>query len=203
MALPPDTLDVSLNEVEGLALKAARGSGLPWGVAEDVGRAAAWMARHAGTWATSLLDLLETPPSPEQNPLLLAGFLADSVAGREPRTADRVVAPAWVLPGLLSARGENRTIRLGEVEIRCGADGSASATCATAALADLPAGRVELWFAEMAPPPLPRHLQARFSRSVVAVKDWRRLDVLAQRTYVPASDVSRLTGAGATRLDDE
>jgi hypothetical protein len=31
---------------------------------------------------------------------------------------------------------------------------------------------------------------------------WRRIDVFARRTYVPASDVSRRTGAGAGTMVD-
>ncbi len=200
MASPPDPIDLSLNEVEGMALKAARGSGLPWGVAEDVGRAAAWMAGHAGEWAEPLLGLLEAPPARDENPLLLAGLLADGMAGARSRTAERVVAPAWVVPGVLLASGMRRfTLRLGTAEIRSGA----TATCPATALADLPPGPVVLRFPATDPPGLPFPIVARFRRSVIGMDQWRRLDALAQRTYVPASDDSRRRGAGGARLDDD
>lgn len=203
MALPPDALDVSLNEIEGMALKAARGSGLPWGIADDVGRAASWMARHVATWPASLLALLETPPPSEENPLLLAGFLADSVPGREARTLDRVEAPVWLLPGVLTGPGGACALRVDAIEMRRGTDGEVSMTDDAATLAGSPAASVALWFSQAPLPPLPCRLTERFSRGVVAVTHWRRLDALAQRTYVPASETSRRTGAGGARLDDD
>lgn len=100
-AVPPDLRDLSLNEVETLAAKAARGAGLPWGVAEDVGRSAVWLASRVGDWAGSLLTLLEAPPADAQSPLLLAGPLADGAVA----TAEHVAAPLWLLPLLLVGPG--------------------------------------------------------------------------------------------------
>ncbi|MFV0473400.1 MAG: DUF3726 domain-containing protein, partial [Pikeienuella sp.] len=39
-------IELSLNEVETLTLKAARGAGLSWGEAEDAALATRWLARH-------------------------------------------------------------------------------------------------------------------------------------------------------------
>jgi hypothetical protein len=36
----------SLNEIEAQLRKAARGAGLPWGLAEEAGKAARWLAMH-------------------------------------------------------------------------------------------------------------------------------------------------------------
>lgn len=200
MGSPPDGIELSLNEVEAMALKAARGSGLAWGVAEDTGRAAAWMARHVGPWAGSLLRLLENPPPRDGNPLLLAGFLADSVAGADVHVAFDVPEPAWVLPGVLLSSGDRPfVLRLGVAEVRSGA----TVSCPTATLAELPPGPVALERPARPPAALPFPLVASLRRSVVDMDHWRRLDALAQRTYVPASDVSRRRGAGGARLDDE
>ena len=49
----------SFNEVETLSVKATRGAGLGWGHAEDLGRAARWLAERGFDWASSLLQLLE------------------------------------------------------------------------------------------------------------------------------------------------
>ena len=201
LAVRPDLLDLSLNEVETLAQKAARGAGLPWGAAEDAGRSAAWMARHVGAWAEPLLTLLESPPPAALSPLLLAGQLADGAVA----AAARVVQPLWLLPGLLAGPGRCNPValRLGEAEIRCNPDETPSATLPAAALAALPAVPVAVRLGEGRLPGLPYDLPARFRRSAVPVAAWERLQALAARTYVPASLESRLRGAGAGLLDDE
>jgi hypothetical protein len=196
--LPPDALDLSLNEVETLAQKAARGAGLPWGVAEDTGRAAAWMARRIGQWAGPLLTLLETPPAP--SPLLLAGMLADGAGACD---VGWLVAPLWALPGLLATTSRPVSIRLDDAEIRCNPGEEPTATLATETLAALSAAALSLRFQSATLPLLAYALAKRFRRSPVPAAEFRRLEALAYRTYVAASDHSRLTGAGAGLLDDE
>jgi hypothetical protein len=51
-------IDLSLNEVETIAAKAARGAGLSWGGAEEIGKAARAMAKAGMEWDALLLDLL-------------------------------------------------------------------------------------------------------------------------------------------------
>ncbi len=202
MNTPPDMLDLSLNEVETLARKAARGAGLPWGVAEDTGRAAAWIGRRFGAWAGQLLILLETPPPPDESPLLLAGCLADNPT---PRRIARVVAPLWALPGLLAAPARPVAIRLEDAaaDITCNPGADPGATLPPDTLAALSASALTIAF-PAAPLPMPPHaLSAQFGRSLVPAAEWRRLEALAYRTYVPATDRSRRTGAGAGLLDDE
>ena len=200
-AVPPDLRDLSLNEVETLAAKAARGAGLPWGVAEDVGRSAVWLASRVGDWAGSLLTLLEAPPADAQSPLLLAGPLADGAVA----TAEHVAAPLWLLPLLLVGPGRCNPVvlRLGDVEIRCNPGEEPGATLPAEALTALAAAPVALRLAEARLAPLPHALPARWRRSAVPVATLARLEALAARTYVPASDQSRLRGAGAGLLDDE
>ena len=199
--MPPDTIDLSLNEVETIALKSARAAGLPWGVAEDVGRSAVWLARHVGAWAYPLLTLLETPPPAAHSPLLRAGPLADGAMA----TVAHVVQPLWLLPVLLAGPGRRNAVvlRLGEAEIRCNPGEPASATLPADALAALPGAAVAVRVPGERPVPLHHRLPARFRRSVVDAAEWERLEGLAAATYVPASTESRLRGAGAGLLDDE
>ena len=49
----------SLNEIEQTCRKAARGSGLPWGVADDTGRAIRWLHAFQLDGVSSLIALLE------------------------------------------------------------------------------------------------------------------------------------------------
>ena len=52
------TASWSLNEIEALAKKAARGSGCSWGVAEDAGRAVRWLEARGLPGAEALGTLL-------------------------------------------------------------------------------------------------------------------------------------------------
>jgi len=192
LSAPPDALDLSLNEVEVVAQKAARGAGLSWGVAEDAGRAAAWIAARIGPWAAELLALLHG----QESTLLLAGLLADDFSDRH---VARVVGPLWALPGLLTTTTRPVAIRLDDVEIRCNPGEAPTATTW-----DMPtASALTIAFAAEPLADLPHRLVPRFRRSLVADGDWQALQALAYRTYVPATDHSRRSGAGAGLLDDE
>ena len=50
---------LSLNEIESLCLKAARGAGMSWGLAEEAGFAAAWLAKRGIDGPTALLSQLK------------------------------------------------------------------------------------------------------------------------------------------------
>src|SRR5947209_8188765 len=97
-----EQIDISLNEVEMLSLKAARGAGLPWGLAEDVGRSARWFAQHSVPWAESLVALLGVarngrPPLAERTglPFLTAAFVADGAADLVDAPAARFAGVDW------------------------------------------------------------------------------------------------------------
>ena len=198
MTTRPDTLDLSLNEVENLAQKAARGAGLPWGVAEDTGRAAAWIARRIGVWAGPLLALLEVPPPREQSPLLLAGLLADSDKNM---AFEAIVAPLWALPGLLSSARRPVSIHLDDIEIRAMPGEAATASVPPGALGTHPAASISVRLGVEIP--LQHVMSPRFSRAETALAEYRRFEILASRTYVSPTDRSRRSGAGAGLLDDE
>lgn len=59
---PSPQTRLSRNEVEALCLKAARGAGLPWGLAEEAGFAAGWLAACGVDGASVLLAHLTARP---------------------------------------------------------------------------------------------------------------------------------------------
>ena len=55
-------MTLSLNQVEQTTRKAVRGAGLPWGLAEDAGRAVRWLERMGlpgMSWLTLVLDAMD------------------------------------------------------------------------------------------------------------------------------------------------
>lgn len=58
-----DPIAVSLGEIEAIALKAARGAGMAWGLAEEAAFAARWLAKNGVDGLTGLARHLGTTPS--------------------------------------------------------------------------------------------------------------------------------------------
>ncbi|MGR3485095.1 MAG: DUF3726 domain-containing protein [Paracoccaceae bacterium] len=165
---------LSLGEVEALSRKAARGAGLPWGLAEEAGRAvrhlhalgldgasalAACLGRPGCPIAAgcALSDGLGPPASPVASPLLLLAF------------APRPLRLSW--PGAL-VETDGRAVRAGGDALR--------ARSATVAIAP---------FHGTLPPQPPAR------RAALAPGTHRALDALAARTYAPATAGDR-SGAG-------
>lgn len=176
----------SLNEVEGAVLKATRGAGYAWGLAEEAAQSARWLAGRGFDWLPQLLTVLEAPHElsrplidPAQRrvtadrpgrflcPIRTGALLSDLLgsARTAPVTiADPVAAPVLLLPVVIGS----------SLEQALGLD------------------------------VLSRALSARAPAAVrVDPAHWSRLAVLEARTYVPASDVSRLAGAGAGLIDND
>lgn len=198
-ALAGDTIDLSMNEIEMAALKAARGAGLPWSIAEDAGRAARFLAALGCDWSGLLLDALapEVALDPDASPFLLGARLSDRLdcMGAEEKTRASALRPAWLMamlavnvagpPGVLLSIGRDR------VSI---AEGTVSASAPLAALLAIGRADISLSLGET----LEAHaLAPSRTRSIIPMPHHAALEVLVYKTYVPNSEKSRLRGAGA------
>lgn len=180
-------IELSLNEVESLAAKAARGAGLAWGLADDVGRAARRLAAAGLPWAEAVLRLplddgaarigarlADEPPADGAtveavaDPLLLIAMAAQDPSPRRFEWAGRCVVSDG---GHLSVRA-----------VPADATGPAALTIRTATASDLG----------------PRLTRCRLDEAAHAA-----LERLGAATYVPASDRSRTAGAGAGLTDND
>jgi len=212
---------LSLNEVETLAAKVGRGAGLPWGLAEELSRGARRLAEAGLPWADALAVLAEgcsswAPPSPARVavwrarrdepsgesllcPLRLAIFLMDdpAILAAGALSVERVAAPIWLAGVLAPARGEPgyrvdwdgvafETYACGVARIA--GDGDALAPRARVTIAPLAGDRV-------AAPPR--------GRAEIDAATLRALSAVAERTYVAASETSRVRGAGGGSVDDD
>ena len=215
---------VSLNEIESLALKAARGAGMSWGLAEEAAAAAAWLAQQALPWAETLASVLReahmaSPPRIEGHaivpslgrgpicPIRAGALLSDLGPQAGVMEVQHVLAPLWLAPFVARWAGPDRGVRLAWREVSllvaatgvAGADKAQQAALAAAAAA---ADRVSITLEPIADA---KTLPPRRERSGYLVPDdaWRALQALEHRTYVPASTQSRLAGAGAGLLDND
>lgn len=80
-------MTVSLNEVEALAKKAARGAGYPWGLAEEAGFATRWLCARGFDGASALLALLNYFEHKALSDIALV------MAGRNWRSSGKVLCP--------------------------------------------------------------------------------------------------------------
>lgn len=197
---------VSLAEIDAMGRKAARGAGLAWGLAEEAGRAARWLAAHGQPGPEALLAALEAmegdPPAhaPDADwraaaalcPVRTGAAFCDRMA-LGPVRLGPMIEPLLLVPFLCrAARASGAAFALRGESIR---------------LVATPAGPVcDGWKALRQTARLTLEPSAAEGQSRAAgpgpgpwrvdVETWRRLERLARRTYVPASKASR-AGAGA------
>ena len=195
---------LSLNEVAALAAKAARGAGLGWGHAEDLGQAARWLAERGFAWDAALCRLLEAEDVAARTGRLAAA--ADWTAGAQAgqvRDLDDVGDAIWILP-LASAAifGSGRGLRVSGpgTTFRLAPDGTVASRKDPSPSGEL-AGPVRIEVVTPDAPIRERSLRGRADRfRPVACA---RLAALAARTLGPASETARAKGAGSVRSDHD
>jgi len=215
----------ALNEIESMVLKAARGAGLTWGLAEEMAQAARFLADHGFDWAAPVVDCLaevdrqrgEVPPPIEcdgtwipagTEPLspALCGPLLSDLAGTitidKPLRFGRMAEPLLLLP--FAGRSAERL----HCQFRLAWPG-ADFTCSGSGLwcapeIDLPTEVEKVVFSlDEAAIPATRRIDRGLERQPIADHLRRQLEAWVHRTYVPASLESRLAGAGAGLTDND
>ncbi len=216
---------LSQNEIAQLCLKAARGAGMSWGLAEEAGFAAAWMAGRGLDGPGALLAQLQDAtgrPWREICPLVAPGvFQAEGGGGLCPialgsalcdhahlpetamdETALRVgpVNHPVLLLAYLSdlARRRDGTVRLvwPRGTVLLTAGGGICGDVEILARETRFNAELSVEGAALDPPPLP------CAPLYVSAEILSGLDAFALRTTVPASEVSR-AGAGAAAGDND
>ncbi len=76
-----DAVVLSLPEINALSLRAARGAGYEWGLAEELGVAAVWLAERGFTWADIILDRLAGDHGADPRPATVRWHSAGPVCG--------------------------------------------------------------------------------------------------------------------------
>lgn len=216
---------LSRNETESLCLKAARGAGFSWGLAEEAGFAAGWLAAHGIDGTGTLLALLTqklgkpaesgTPrpmPGHWQNPgqhplcpvtlgaaLCDSALLSDGPFSRETHI-DLVAFPILLLPFLARAaqiRGKPTVIGWQGRRLLITANGAFDQQAAASWIARKDLAMTIRQTTE------PEDLQNGLSLlPPVSMAILNGLNELALRTTVPATVASR-QGAGSSTADND
>jgi hypothetical protein len=212
----------SLNEIEMTSFKAARGAGVPWGLAEEAGKAARWLAAHklpALDALAGMLDLIDrrsygdlTPVREGERWVGRGGLLcavntgvtlcdrAEDLAAGERFETGPIAYPLLVVPFVAAAqRAAGAAFAVEWPGVSIGVD---EAGLHMMPDTDMLAVAADELICELRPEALSGGVvAAEVAGLAVDPALWARLTAYAHRTYVPASDASRERGAGAG-LDD-
>lgn len=213
-------LDYSIGEAESLVLKAYRGAGFSWGMAQEAGHAAAWMSMYGlpaleqfaqllpaidGKRISEIVPLMHIPgkwsnPTGTLCPVVAGTAFADgdydlSDSGLE---LENVLQPLILLP-FLSQSDRTIEVAIDEENYLCGANICA---CIAGTAGNISGPTCTSVSVKQSDRVLENTL-AFSQRAIVDSAAVDQLNIFAHRTYVPASEASRLAGAGAGLLDND
>ena len=215
----------SLAEIEAVSRKAARGAGLSWGLAEEAGKAARWLSGFGFQGVEALAALLKQNDGRGYDvvrPMSVSGVwwadddaLCPVAAGAALSDRSKLIAAGQEIEcsvtsypllmvffaGLCAFR-HNTPIRIGW--------GGVSLICTRhAVLVEGDAGDLALACTSrvkcgIGTAPAPNDSRMRYfepTSRLVCPDSWKQLEAYAFRVYAPATEQSRLAGAGAGTVD--
>ena len=204
----------SLGEIGALATKAARGSGMDWGLADEAGYAVKWLQRRQLPGAAALCRYLswrqagkitvwpdDTARNGHYCPIATGAAYGDGVFGDEVQFA-RVRTPLLLVPFIaLRAANSPVCLSMGNAVFAVTRDKFGFSKNDTAILMDASACQI-CAASDDELPEMITNANAAISRvPVTASACITVLNSFAKNTYAPATEASRLAGAGAG-LDD-
>ena len=182
----------ALAEIQSTSLKAARGAGCPWGLAEEAGHATRLLEAHGLPGAKALATLLSSPRGCSCGSGTGAACGLFDMAGLmdappdPPVTVGPVVAPLLLLvPFFNGQQTWHLTWDGGAAHI--GPDGATLVGTTPDHPTEVTARPVETW-PKLSPPSL--------SGRMIDAEVWTCLEQFAARVYVPETAASRASGAG-------
>jgi len=213
----------SLSEIEAMGKRAARGAGLSWGLAEEAGKAARWLAEHDLPGPQHLADVLTrndgckyedvAPDESRQHwqasigrlcPLTTGAAICDLATeiaeGRdiELGSTDHPLLLAPYVAGAAKLTGT--AIELTWAGARLVLASEETLIEGNTAAVNVPnADHVRCRRVETPKTNRPMKTEGQS----VDAETWERLNTFAQRTFAPATDASRRAGAGAGLVDND
>ena len=210
-------MTLSLNEIEATAKKAARGAGYSWGLAEEAGRATRWLCCYDLDGCAALAGLLDRTDGA-------------NIADWSPVPGDAVwsASDGLLCPLATGAAISDRAHEISEGEIRLGEIAKPIMLAPFAAYVAQQIGKpvsfkcseaefltdgerislkgrppeVSPW-ASIAIGGAVDEPMKRRQRGNPDAGDWKTLTAFAHRTYAPATEESRIKGAGAGLSDND
>lgn len=210
-------MTLSLNEVEALAKKATRGAGYTWGLAEEAGKAVRWLCGQSIDGCAELAALLRVQDGVAYADCApLPGDVWSATGGRlcPIATGCALSDHAEILPGTLEIEAVSQPILLApfvagiaqhlDAQVVLNWDGTRVSTDGVALVvegtANASPATVSLCLGR-ATKLLTQQLMSR--RAGPDNQTLAILNRFAHRTYAPATEASRVSGAGAGLSDND
>lgn len=195
----------SVNEFEAALIKAARGAGLPMGIAEDLASAGCWLCLNGYDGANAVLESLaniSNSDQPELGETARCGpAIIDSVIA-DPETVfvvENASAPL-LLAGLAGIAARDYSIAF-QFDTNRGAVTIRGDSISDVELLPTDHGTLKITVSEFS-----REDEFRDDPGngfIIDDKLWKSISALAHKTYVPATEASRESGAGAGLTDND
>ncbi|MEK0165689.1 DUF3726 domain-containing protein [Phaeobacter sp. A36a-5a] len=213
----------SLNEIEAMSKRAARGAGLSWGLAEEAAKGTRWLSSFGFPGTEMLADLLTMndripsidvspvslraevwhAPARRMSPLIAGAALSDCAVRLLERgkiTMENVNFPLLAVPFMGGA-----ALRLGR-PVAAEWQGARLATDGKRLCVQGSSETLHSLLAERMVFSAPAEMtgqQEPVMRASVSNASWDQLGKFAHRTFAPATEESRLRGAGAGLSDND
>jgi hypothetical protein len=188
-------MSFSLNEVEATARKATRGVGYPWGIADEAGKAVRWLCANGVDGCGALVGLLQMVDERDLETLKGGPFLCPLLAGcsyadhgKQDFEIAAVAMPVLLLP-FIAVLARSKAIKIQLICTAGVATTDGDRLCLDCDLPDL-SDCVIRQCQDFGSP------NGSTSRAAPDPEHWAMLNAYAHRTYAPATEESRLKGAG-------
>ena len=187
----------SIGEVRSLAVKAARGAGFSWGMSEEAGFAVTWLQQRSAPGARALANYLTDGRAKANTcPLLLGTAIADGAIDL-PDGGLEVAAPLLIVPFIAPVmQSQPRSMSFASTHVTFDLETCELADEAVASAAHLS----QIVFNIPSTKPSGKAASRVSEHEVDAIKV---LESFAAKTYAPATEQSRLAGAGAGTSDND
>lgn len=216
---------LSLNEIDSSVKKAARGVGMTWGLAEEAGNSARWLAQHGILEISALVSVLSMHDNKRDwvgisanacltntsnacliSPFVLGSFITD--LGRDliavvSQREFRVLAPILIVP-FLSRLAQTYELTLALDWQICRVFFVGGSVSVDGDKRDLLISEpivISITVAKATASSWPTKLKS--GMILTNENDWIKIGEFGYRTYVPASSKSRQFGAGAGTDDND
>ncbi len=212
----------SLNEIEAMSKRAARGAGLAWGLAEEAAKGTRWLSAFSfpGTeMLAGLLALNDRLPAVDFSPSTLNGNWSAPAGRMSPLIAGAAMSDCAVrmeqgqviemenvsFPLLVVPFAGGAALRLG-VPVSVSWEGAKLTTDGQRLCVQGKREAILVSHAARLSCAAPAEMTGQSEpvmRAEVDESAWQELGEFAHRTYAPATESSRLLGAGAGLSDND
>jgi len=192
----------SLGEIDALCVKAARGVGMPWGLAQEAGFAVRWLEQRTHPGVEAFAYMLNESETQKQiiddfSPIVLGATISDSGTWENAFPAE-VCQPLLFIPFVsLVAENDSLGVSWADNNLVVNATGISSGMSATALITGV--HKCNCKSGLVSTPSTHRLPRVHSNREPFV----RVLEKFAHKTYAPSTEASRQKGAGAGLSDND